>query len=93
LTVAVLAIAGAMIGCRAQAAAISPEGLGIAADQVLLSTRLRSFIGADVTAGTGPGGAVRVGTGAAMNGAVASAGVVLSDGAGGAHLIVLIAQV
>jgi hypothetical protein len=48
------------------------------------STRFNSYSVVGATAGTGPDGEVPVGTGAAMNGAVVSAGAALPDGAAGA---------
>jgi hypothetical protein len=84
----VLTFTGAMVGGRAQAAAIAPEGLGTAGDErSLQSIRFSSFIAADATAGIGTDGEVRAGIGAVMNGAAVLAGVVPLGGMAGAdHL-------
>ena len=53
----------------------------------LPSTRFSSSIAADVSAGTRPDGGDPAGTGAVFAGAVASAGVVPSDGGVGAYRV------
>src|SRR5579863_846427 len=86
---ATLAIMGAMVGERAQAAvvsgaAINANAIRAVADDLVGTERVQFYWGAAAIAGTKTAGTGRAGIGAAITGVAASVGVARLDGVVGA---------